>query len=199
MRCAFKANKRARRGADRQGQARSKRISHYLLIIVAFCSALDDRETRRARLLALPPAGQGVTPIELSRLLLLVEDDVLIRMNLEEELAEAGFDLAVATNGREAMAELEVGAARFCAVVTDIRLGRGPDGWEVVRRAREAEPDLPVLYISGDSAHEWAMRGVPKSIMIAKPFHLDDVVTALSALLAHNVPRMGRRSDVDQA
>ena len=114
---------------------------------------------------------------------LLAEDEVLIRMNLEEELAEAGFDLAVTTNGQEAMAELETKAARFCAVITDIRLGRGPDGWEIARRAREAVPEMPVVYISGDSAHEWSARGVPNSVMVPKPFYPAEVVAALSTLL----------------
>ena len=128
-------------------------------------------------------------------LLLLVEDELLIRMNLEEELADAGFDLAVTTNGREALAELEADPARFCAVVTDIRLGHGPDGWEVARRAREVVPEMPVLYISGDSAHEWAARGVPNSVMVAKPFHPAEVVTVLSALLTHEESTMPGRSE----
>ena len=64
-----------------------------------------------------------------SILLLLVEDEVLIRMNLEEELVEAGFEVVVNSDGRQALAELNTDASRFCAVVTDIRLGRGPDGW----------------------------------------------------------------------
>jgi DNA-binding NtrC family response regulator len=139
-----------------------------------------------------------VTPIEPSVLLLLAEDDVLIRMNLEEELAEAGFDLAVTTNGREAMAELEVGAARFCALVTDIRLGRGPDGWQIAHRAREVVPEIPVVYISGDSAFEWASRGVPNSVMVSKPFHLEEVVSALSELLAQDGPSTGLRGHNDQ-
>ena len=116
-------------------------------------------------------------------LLLLVEDELLIRMNLEEELADAGFHLAVTTNGREAMAELEADPARFCAVITDIRLGRGPDGWDIGHRAREAVPAMPVLYISADSAHEWGARGVPGSVMVQKPFYPAEVVKALSTLL----------------
>ena len=116
-------------------------------------------------------------------LLLLVEDEALIRMNLEEELTEAGFELAVTTNGRQAMAELEADPARFRGVVTDIRLGRGPDGWEIARRARKAVPEMPVVYVSGDSAYEWAARGVPRSVMVAKPFVSAQVITALSTLL----------------
>lgn len=116
-------------------------------------------------------------------LLLLVEDETLIRMNLAEDLADAGFELAVAANGQQALAALEADPARFCAVITDIRLGRGPDGWGVARRARDAVPRMPVLYISGDSAHEWAAKGVPGSVMVAKPFYPAEVVTAVSTLL----------------
>ena len=86
--------------------------------------------------------------------LLLVEDEPLIRLMLEKELADAGFALVVAANGRQAMAELDADAARFRAVVTDIRLGEGPDGWEVARQARELVAGIPVVYVSGDSSHE---------------------------------------------
>ena len=118
-----------------------------------------------------------------SILLLLVEDEALIRVNLQEELDEAGFALVVAANGKQAMAELEADATRFCGVLTDIRLGSGPNGWEIARRARELVPNVPVVYISGDSAHEWDSRGVPNSVMVTKPFVTVQINTALSNLL----------------
>ena len=117
-------------------------------------------------------------------LVLLAEDEVLIRMNLQEELTEAGFELAVTTNGQQAMAELEAEAGRLGAVVTDIRLGRGPDGWGIARRARELVPAMPVVYISGDSAHEWSARGVLGSVMVPKPFYPAEVVAVLLRLLS---------------
>jgi hypothetical protein len=50
-------------------------------------------------------------------------------------------------------------------------LGRGQiDGWEIDRHAREIDPEFPVVYMSGDSAEAWASKGVPNSIMLAKPF-----------------------------
>jgi DNA-binding response OmpR family regulator len=116
-------------------------------------------------------------------LLLLVEDDELIRELLEAALAEAGFDLTVAADGEQALAELETDATRFRAVITDIRFGAGPDGWEVGRRAREIIADMPVVYMSGDSAHEWPSKGVPNSIMVAKPFAPAQIITAVSTLL----------------
>jgi CheY-like chemotaxis protein len=115
--------------------------------------------------------------------LLLVEDEPLIRPVLEEELADAGFDLVVTADGTQGMAELEADASRFRGIVTDIRLGKGPGGWEIARRAREISPAMPVVYVSGDSAHEWTARAVPGSVMVAKPFVPAQSITALAPLL----------------
>jgi hypothetical protein len=38
-------------------------------------------------------------------------------------------------------------------MITNISLGVGADGWDVARRARELTPELPVVYMSGASAH----------------------------------------------
>jgi DNA-binding response OmpR family regulator len=85
-------------------------------------------------------------------------------------------------SGAQALAELEANPARFGAPLTDVRLGQ-PDGWEVARWARELVPRMPVLYVTGDSAHEWHTQGVPNSLVVAKPFVAAQIVTALRALL----------------
>jgi DNA-binding response OmpR family regulator len=69
-------------------------------------------------------------------MLLVVEDESLILDSLESEFAEAGFDVTTASGGDQAIAEVNAGADRFRAVITGIRLGKGPDGWEVGRHAR---------------------------------------------------------------
>lgn len=118
-----------------------------------------------------------------SILILLVEDEHLIRLTLEEELADAGFELVSATNGEQAVAELDADAARFRTVLTDIRLGTGHDGWEVARHARELVPGMPIVYMSGDSARDWPVHGVPDSIMVPKPFVVAQILTAVATLL----------------
>jgi DNA-binding response OmpR family regulator len=115
--------------------------------------------------------------------LLLVEDEVLIQEMLAAELADTGFEVVAASDGNRALAELEADAARFKAVVTDIKLGEGPDGWDVARRARELVADMPVVYITGDSTHEWSSKGVPDSVVIAKPFAPAQVSTAVATLI----------------
>jgi DNA-binding response OmpR family regulator len=68
-------------------------------------------------------------------------------------------------------------------MVTDIRLGEGPNGWDVARHAREVIPTMPVVYMSGDSANEHSAYGVPDSVMLQKPFATAQLVTAISTLM----------------
>lgn len=81
------------------------------------------------------------------------------------------------------MAVVEQNQPELSGVITDIRLGSGPDGWEVARRAREINRHIPIIYMSGDSAHEHASKGVPQSLMLQKPFAPAQLVTAISSLL----------------
>ena len=115
--------------------------------------------------------------------ILLVEDEALIVEILTAEFADTGFEVVVASDGNRAIAELDAEAARFKAVVTDIKLGKGPDGWDVGRRARELVSDMSVVYVSGDSTHDWSSKGVPESVVILKPFAPTQLVTAVSTLI----------------
>jgi DNA-binding response OmpR family regulator len=115
--------------------------------------------------------------------ILLVEDEPLIGLSLQDALHDAGYDVRIVHSGEEAIAELRSEGADAVGLITDIRLGSGPDGWEVAREARERDKQFPVVYLSGDSAGEHGARGVPDSVMIQKPFAPAQVVTAISGLL----------------
>jgi hypothetical protein len=57
--------------------------------------------------------------------------------------------------------------------VRDLQLLRSvPAGLigEVARRARKIETEFPIVYMSGAAAADWTSKGVPNSIMLAKPF-----------------------------
>ena len=83
----------------------------------------------------------------------------------------------------EAMATLNARGADFSALVTDINLPGNFSGWDVAKHAREINVTLPVIYVSGASAHDWGSKGVPQSKMISKPFAVAQVVTAVSQLI----------------
>ena len=121
--------------------------------------------------------------------ILVVEDDQLMQGVVEEALTEGGFEIAIASSGEQAT-ELLAAPNPVCrALVTDINLGKGKmDGWAVARHARENKPDMPVVYMTGDSADDWASKGVPNSILLTKPFAPAQLVTAISQLLNAGTP-----------
>lgn len=116
-------------------------------------------------------------------LILLVEDEVMIREMLVEALEDAGFATVVTSEAPGALVLLEEHGDAIRGLVTDIDLDCELNGWELAKVAREKASDLPVVYISGASGHEWASCGVPNSLMIAKPFAPAQVVVAISSLL----------------
>ena len=100
---------------------------------------------------------------------LIAEDDALILMELEHTLHDGGYATVAEVSGEEAIAKLE-SEPNIRAVITDINLKKEASGWDVARRARELFPNLPVIYVTSVAAEEWTSQGVPKSVLISKPF-----------------------------
>lgn len=116
-------------------------------------------------------------------IVLVIENDDAIQSIVEDALSEGGFEAAIAKTGEEAVTLLKSRLAAYCALVTDINLLGGVNGWEVARAAREADANFPVVYISGAAAHDWPAQGVPNSIILQKPFAPAQLTTAVSQLL----------------
>jgi CheY-like chemotaxis protein len=115
--------------------------------------------------------------------ILVAEDDQAVQSFLQETLSDAGFETAITASGEEAMALITGHKGKYRALLTDINLSRKMDGWEVAQHAREIDPSFPIIYMSGAQAEDWASKGVPNSIMLAKPFAPAQLVTALAQLL----------------
>ena len=121
--------------------------------------------------------------------ILVVEDDQLLQSVVEESLADGGFETVIASSGENAVELLDAAQGKYRALVTDINLSPSEiDGWDVARHAREIDPNFPVVYMSGKDADDWASKGVPNSIMLAKPFAPAQLVTAVSQLLNASPP-----------
>ena len=120
--------------------------------------------------------------------ILVIEDDQAIQTIVEDALTEGGFESAIAASGEEAVTLLKGGLIKYRALVTDIGLRGRIDGWEVGQQAREIDPAFPIVYMSGAHAEDWASKGVPNSIMLAKPFAPAQLVTAVSQLLNSGTP-----------
>jgi CheY-like chemotaxis protein len=135
------------------------------------------------RLFAIALGNRGVWALEDKLLVLVIEDDQAIQGVVEDALIEGGFEPAIAASGEEAVTLLKGGQTKYRALVTDINLLGRIDGWEVAKRAREVDPDFPIVYITAANADQWASQGVPNSILLTKPFAPVQLVTAVSSLL----------------
>ncbi|WP_368507798.1 response regulator [Bradyrhizobium lupini] len=115
--------------------------------------------------------------------ILVAEDEVSIQQIVEEALAEGGFQADIAPSGEEALSRFQDDGSGYRALLTDIGIGAGLNGWVLARRIREIDPDFPIVYMTGGHSDEWKWQGVPNSILIEKPFAPAQLVTAISQLL----------------
>ncbi|QUD90399.1 response regulator [Phenylobacterium montanum] len=109
---------------------------------------------------------------------LIVDDDLILNFANCETLKDCGFDV-VGVHCAAAALEAVGRAIDFSALVTDIDLGAGADGFEVARRARAANPHLPVVYISGTAEARFRSEGVDRSEFLQKPVRPCEIVEAL--------------------
>jgi len=121
---------------------------------------------------------------------LLIEDERLILELLQETLEEAGFQVHATSSGAAAREWLDYYGADLTGLLTDVRHGCGPNGWDLARHARRLRPGLPVIYMTADSGAHWLAEGVPHSILLQKPFATGQVVAALNALLEGALSRV---------
>ena len=117
------------------------------------------------------PAGER-------RIILVVDDELLIRWSLREGLAEEGYDVLEAASGADARSMFNGGVD---AVILDIRL---PDvnGLELLREFRAKAPKTVVIVISAHAGRDLAeqVRHDGAYELVHKPFDVDH----LSAMLA---------------
>ncbi len=114
---------------------------------------------------------------------LVVEDDPLIQTLIDEALRDGGYEPAIVASGEEAVVLLQGNRQHYRALVSDINLKGTIDGWDTARQAREIDQSLPIVYMTGAAAEQWASHGVPNSILLTKPFAPAQLVTAISQLL----------------
>lgn len=116
-------------------------------------------------------------------LILVVEDEDLVRNLVQDALSEGGFESETIASGEEAVRLLQSDKTKYRALITDIHLKGKLSGWDVAKRARELNPEIPVIYMTGAGADQWPSRGVPNSLLLNKPFAPAQVVTAVAQLL----------------
>jgi DNA-binding response OmpR family regulator len=133
---------------------------------------------------------------------LIVEDEALVAMLVEDTLAEAGYRPVWMRGACGSGADNSGSAAEaVSAAVVDLRLARGLDGRDVLRRLRERRPAMPALVVTGYDPlmPEADLRGLGgPTLRLRKPFDCDELLERLADVLrgpAAATPRR-RASDV---
>ncbi|HEX2719626.1 MAG TPA: UDP-3-O-acyl-N-acetylglucosamine deacetylase [Candidatus Deferrimicrobium sp.] len=114
--------------------------------------------------------------------ILIVDDEASIRKSLEGVLGDEGYSCALASNGADALSQLQ--SLRPSLVILDIWMP-GMDGIETLRRMKAAQPETPVIMMSGHATISTAIKAtkVGASDFIEKPIELDLVLNAIRRAL----------------
>ena len=109
---------------------------------------------------------------------LVVDDEAGVRASLAAILGDEGYAVDAVDSGENALTALE--ARRYDLVLLDVWLP-GADGLEVLGRIREADPELPVVVISGHGTIETAVKAVRLGAhdFVEKPLSLEKTLLAV--------------------
>jgi two-component system, NtrC family, response regulator AtoC len=107
--------------------------------------------------------------------ILIVDDEALVRWSLKERLNEAGYD-DVFEAGLASEALERISSTEIDLVLLDYKLPDG-DGLSVLRKIKEASPEIQVILMTGFSSVENAVEAMKLGAYhyVNKPFNLDEV------------------------
>ena len=115
---------------------------------------------------------------------LVVEDEVLVRLMIAEELRSAGFQVIEAADADEALAVL-ANITDVSVIFSDIRMPGSMDGLELARRVRAAFPKIRIVLASGNLA---AVASVDHDGFFLKPYEADEIINLIKTLLDQKSP-----------
>jgi CheY-like chemotaxis protein len=118
-------------------------------------------------------------------LVLVAEDNDLIRQSVVECLLEERFTVVEALTGEGALTYLASTPAPD-VLFTDMSMPGKINGWELAKRFREVLPNIIVIYTSGYS--DDAAEAVEGSLFFEKPYQMEPVIKAIRALAKYDRP-----------
>lgn len=107
--------------------------------------------------------------------ILVVEDESAIRVALNGLLKREGYEVELAEDGEKALEALE--KQSFDLVLTDLALGRGATGMDVLKRAKELRLETAVVMITAHGSEKIAVVAMKAGAedYIPKPFDNDEI------------------------
>lgn len=114
--------------------------------------------------------------------LLVVEDEMLLRAQLEQGLSKQGYVVDVAAEGETGL--FQAMEYDYDAAIIDLGLPR-IDGMQLIQRLREAGRGFPILVLTarGDWQDKVSALDAGADDYVVKPFRLEEILARLNALL----------------
>jgi CheY-like chemotaxis protein len=119
-----------------------------------------------------------------------VEDDWMLREMTVNELQDMGWTVLEAASGAGALMALRQ-AETVDLLVTDIQLADAISGWDVAEAFRVSDPEVPVIYASGNPSNQG--RRVTESVFLSKPIEFSALKLACRKLLGGDSRSEGGR------
>jgi signal transduction histidine kinase len=134
-----------------------------------------------------PESGSYDLPLERSSSpgrILLVDDERAVLSALASALRTAGHDTLVADCGASALGQIQELDRPLDLLVTDIVMP-GMDGFELADQVRRAQPELPVLFITGHGRDVLASRDLDGTQVeiLQKPFRMGELLSRVGRLM----------------
>ena len=111
--------------------------------------------------------------------ILIVDDELNMRLVLSAMLKKEGYEVASASDGREALQILK--SSKIAVVVTDLKMP-DIDGMELLNHICEQHPEIPVIMITAHGTVATAVEALKKGALdyITKPFDIDELKNVIS-------------------
>lgn len=141
---------------------------------------LGASDAAASRVLPPVPSLRGA-----ERLVLIVDDEDLVRRVVRVALERLQFQVVEAMDGEQALDVLRTRGSEIELVLTDLSMPR-LDGIGLARRARELAPGTPIIAMTGGlSADEFAaLQSLGIAAVLEKPFSIDRIVASVERVLA---------------
>jgi CheY-like chemotaxis protein len=118
------------------------------------------------------------------RVVLVVEDEILVRLTIADYLRGAGYSVIEAADAAEALAVFASGEA-VDVVFTDVQMPGSMDGLMLVRWIHEHHPGIQVLITSGRGDSALSSGLITDHAFFPKPYPLDEVASRIHSLLGN--------------
>lgn len=120
--------------------------------------------------------------------MLIVEDDPEVGMSLEEYFGLKGFDVTRVTDGESGLREMTF-LPPYDIVLLDVMMPK-KNGFDVLREARRAGVESPVILLTVKEAHDDKMHGFDLGAddYITKPFSAEELDARVNAVLGRSTP-----------